>query len=309
MHVLGSFGIEKPPLGKAPWDCTPTSDTPHPYHLFIFLFNRIFMKRNQKSFEKLLTIILVVIIAINTFALLYTSFNLMQVQQLNYTFPRIRVPVEIPGRIKVETINLTSPQRAEIYVPAVSNEGKGIMTKIIVEIRPGNGRVLVNVDNLLFWVDTQHSIRVAKKVAERITGINTSNLDLIYTIETNASIVEGPSAGAAITIATIAALENKTLKRNITITGIINLDGTIGPVGGVFEKGEAAKENGFSTFLVPLGQGTYVKYIPEVTCEKYGMVEFCTTEYKPKKIDLSKELNISVVEVSNIEEALKYFIE
>lgn len=259
--------------------------------------------------EKLLITILIFTISLNTFALFYTLLNLTKVQHINYTFPTSKTFIEFPESIKIRQINISGIHRTEIFVPAVDSEGRGIMTKIIVEARPGNGKVLVNVDNLLFWVDTQHSIRVAKRVAEKITKINTSNIDLVYTVETNATIVEGPSAGAALAIATIAALENKTLKKNVTITGTINLDGTIGPVGGVYEKGKAAKENNFTTFLVPLGQGTYVKYISEVTCEKFGMIEFCTTEYKPKKVDLSKELGIDVIEVSNVEDALKYFLE
>jgi len=95
---------------------------------------------------------------------------------------------------------------------------------------------LVNVDNLLFWVDTQYSIRTAKYVAEDIANINASDIDLIYSIETNASVIEGQSAGAALTIATIAILENKTLKSDVIITGTINPDGSIGSVGAILAK-------------------------------------------------------------------------
>src|SRR3990170_6224392 len=120
-----------------------------------------------------------------------------------------------------------------ILLPAVDDEGNGLVTPLKVEVRAGNGRILTNIDKLLFWVDTQFSIRTAKSVAEDYTRINTSKFDLIYTIESSeATVIGGPSAGAALTVATIAALQNKSLNPNVMITGTIELDGSIGKVGG-----------------------------------------------------------------------------
>jgi len=204
-----------------------------------------------------------------------------------------------------QTQNLTN--RVIMYIPAVDSQGNGVMAKLEVEVRPGHGRALANINQILFWVDTQHSIRTALRVAENYTHINLTNYDVIYSIYTNASIIEGPSAGAALTIATIAALTNKTLNPNVTITGTINHDGSIGPVGQVFSKGKAAKDFGMNTFLVPLGQSKQITYREIKHCDKYGFMTFCTTEIKPEKVDIAKELGIKVVEVQNIREALKYF--
>ena len=65
----------------------------------------------------------------------------------------------------------------------------------------------------------------------------------------------GPSAGAALTIATIAALKHDSIRSDVVITGTINADGTIGQIGGVLEKAQAAKDIGAKLFLVPVGQG------------------------------------------------------
>ena len=92
------------------------------------------------------------------------------------------------------------------------------------------------------------------------------------------------------------------------ITGTINSDGTIGPVGEVVAKAKAAKDVGATIFLVPEGQAIQTYYIPEEKCQQFGTVTYCTTEYKPKKIDASKDTGIAVEEVSNIDEALKYFL-
>ena len=195
----------------------------------------------------------------------------------------------------------------EINLVAVDQNGNGVTTPLIVEAKPGNGKALTNVDKLLFWVDTQYSIQVAKAVAENVTKINASNYDLIYSIETNASIIGGPSAGAALTIATISALKNEKIRNDVMITGTINEDGIIGEVGGVLEKAKAAKDVGAKLFLVPKGQGEQTFLKPEETCIKKAGFIFCETVYKPITVNIGKDAGIAVVEVENVTEAYKYF--
>jgi uncharacterized protein len=215
----------------------------------------------------------------------------------------------VPTNVTTTTTLITIPHYGvALKVPAVDNEGKGVVTRLLVEAQPGQGRVLTDINNLLFWIDTQYSIQIAKKVAENITKINVSSVDLIYAIETNASLIEGPSAGAALTVATIAALENKTINQSVMITGTINPDGSIGEVGAVAEKAKASKDVGATLFLVPKGQGTEINYKPVQKCEKIGPITYCTVTYTTEKIDISKSIGIEVKEVSTIEEALKYFL-
>jgi len=212
---------------------------------------------------------------------------------------------------KIEILNITNYTQerfVKIYVPAVDNEGRGVATVLKVGIKPGSGKVLVDINNILFWLDTQQSIQTAKKVAEAITKVDLSKFDLIYSLENiNATVVEGPSAGAALTIATIAVIEEKELDLKTMITGTINPDGSIGPVGGIIPKAQAAKEIGATTFLVPEGQGTQVNYVPEEKCERIGYFTFCTTTYKKKIENVGKSVGINVVEVKDIREAMKYF--
>ena len=196
---------------------------------------------------------------------------------------------------------------AEIYLPAVDQKGNGVMTKLKVKAIPGTGKVLVDINQLLFWIDTQQSIQIAKLVAQKITGKDLSKYDLFYSIETNASLIEGPSAGAGITIATIAAIQNRTLNRSVMITGTILPDGSIGSVGGIQAKARAAKQFGAKLFLVPEGQGTQVNYIPVKSCRTVGYVTFCEITYKLKEVSISKDVGIEVKEISNIEDALNYF--
>jgi len=250
----------------------------------------------ERTFAALLLLIIGLVI--------FTSYlNLSVINQpvvvSNFSFPSQIKPVKLE--------NITS-SGVSLKIPAVDNQGNGVVTTLKVETKPGEGRVLVNINQLLFWVDTQDSIRTAKKVAENVTEIDASNVDIIYEIETNASIIEGPSAGAAMTIATIAALENKTINQSVMMTGTINHDGTIGPVGGIVAKAKASKDVGATLFLVPLGQAVQTYYKPEEYCKKFGPITYCTTEYKPERIDVAKEVGIQVKEVANIQEALKYFL-
>lgn len=198
---------------------------------------------------------------------------------------------------------------ARTLLPAVDNEGNGVVTPLDIEIKTGTGRTLTNIDKLLFWVDTQQSIQIARGVAEQMTNISTKNFDIIYAIEAgNATIVGGPSAGAALTLTTIAALQNNTVKSNVMITGTINPDGTIGRVGGVLQKAGAAKDVGATIFLVPQGEGREIKVTPVENCNQEPGFVYCETEYKREEVSIGITLGIEVIEVATIKDALPYFI-
>lgn len=196
-----------------------------------------------------------------------------------------------------------------ISVPAVDREGNGVMASLSVEVRPGVGRTLADIDQIFFWIDTQDSIRTAKLVAENVTGIDLSNYDIVYTIQANASVIGGPSAGAATGIATISALEDREINKNVTITGTLNEEGKIGRVSAIVAKGKAAKDANMSLFLVPLGQGSETTYRTEKECENYVFTSICHTKMIPVKTDVEEEIGIEVEEVANIQEALKYFLD
>lgn len=204
-------------------------------------------------------------------------------------------------------INFNNSTVITMEIPAVDSEGKGASTTLVVEATKGTGRTFTDIENSLFWADTQQSIRVARAVAENITEINPKEYDLIYKVNANASIVGGPSAGAAIAIATIFAIKGEQPKTDVIITGTINHDGTIGPVGGIIEKALASKEAGAKIFIVPLTQSKEVIYETSRYCQQFGTTELCTEETRPRTLDVKEESGIQIIEVSNIEEALKYF--
>ena len=68
--------------------------------------------------------------------------------------------------------------------------------------------------------------------------------------------VSGPSAGLAFTLAIIDSLTpgNLTGGKKVAITGEIEPDGSVGPVGGVEQKTVAARQNGAKLMIVPVGE-------------------------------------------------------
>ena len=196
----------------------------------------------------------------------------------------------------------------KMVIPAVDDNGKGVTTLLKVQAKPGTGKVLIDVNNLFFFVDTQNSIRTAREVAQNISGVDLSKVDLTYSVDANVSAVEGPSAGAALTIGTIAAVEGKPINSSVIITGTINPDGTIGPIGAILEKAQAAKSVGATLFLVPQGQGTTSTYKPVQTCKNLGPLIYCTSDYQGAKTDISSATGITVKEVSTVRDALNYFL-
>ncbi len=213
------------------------------------------------------------------------------------------------------TVNVSEklPSRTRTMpVVAVSRDREGTIGSVEVEVLPGNNNVLINTNPFL-GTNLQYSMNTAVAVAKQQAEEGFQS-DYVFNFEAgNAQLVGGGSAGAASTIAVIAALKDAPLKDSAVITGTISPDGTIGRVGGVLQKAKAAGEAGYDHFLVPEGQST-IKYYERVVERDEGFgFDIFNTRYVPKTIDLKQkaqeEWNMSVVEVRNIEEAIPYFIE
>ncbi len=259
---------------------------------------------HHKKGEWTVAVLLAVIVGF-----LIGSFITPQNLQTNQPFSTQQITPIIKTIVKEYTPpSSTNRSFATLKIPAVDDQGNGVVTSLDVEILPGSGRILTNIDKLLFWVDTQTSIRTAKGVAEEYTHIDLSKYDIIYSVRANATVIEGGSAGAALAVATIAAIENTPLKQDVIMTGTINPDGTIGSVGEVLAKAKAAKDVGATTFLTPPKQGTEKTYEKKKQCEKIGSTELCTVETIPKRVSIGDEVGILIIEVKDVGEALSYFV-
>jgi predicted S18 family serine protease len=197
-------------------------------------------------------------------------------------------------------------QRGPFIQQSVSE--KGALLNISVEIRPGKSRVLVQTTPLM-GVVFQDAANTAVFVAENKTGKQLSSSDIIFSINASNKTpsVDGPSAGALMTLLTISAIDNSTrLNDSVTLTGTIDNEGNIGPIGGVVEKAKAAKAGGKTLFLIPEENSQLVTY--KYAEKKLG--GFTIVEREPETIDakeyIEKNVGIRIEYVNTIDDVLKY---
>ncbi len=254
-------------------------------------------KKNEIGFIALLLVIV--------FITLFTGV-LIGIQLAPKQIVKEKEIMYINRTIKVEP--KLEEKKVDMNLAAVDSQGKGVIGNLTVTVRKGSGLILVNINDVLAGYDTQYSARVAAQAASDYTMKAIDKLDIIYSIKANSPLVSGMSAGGAMTLGTVAALEDKGLKEGVIMTGTINEDGEIGPIGGVYEKAKAAKEKGLLLFLVPLNQATGITYKQNRDCNTNGGFTFCRVNYEPITVDISKEVGIPIIEVGNIEDAAKYIL-
>ena len=94
------------------------------------------------------------------------------------------------------------------------------------------------------------SVFNAASVIRRITDKDIKDYDIHVNV-VGGGRIDGPSAGAAITVSRISALLNKPMRQDVAITGEISLRGEVKPVGGIFEKIYGARRKGIKLVIVP----------------------------------------------------------
>ena len=89
-------------------------------------------------------------------------------------------------------------------------------------------------------------------------GVSTServdlDLDVGFTVMLGSDNIGGPSAGLAFTLAILDQLTAGELTggERVAVTGTIQVDGSVGSVGGVEQKAAAVRDAGITTFIVP----------------------------------------------------------
>ena len=189
---------------------------------------------------------------------------------------------------------------------------EGTIMKIIVSIREhGEGLILVNTE-VPTGIDFQESAKTAVQVAQDYLDADLSKKDIVFSITVDADrtqlqAVDGHSAGAAMAVLLISEIQEKSISDDIVITGSIISDGTIGMVGGIFDKAESAGEYGAKMFLVPANQDvTQVESCDESRTGNF-IYRSCTLEEKPLSPITQEMFGMEVRDVANIADALRYF--
>jgi len=243
----------------------------------------------------------------------FSSYIVILLFLIYLCFSQISIATS-PGEIQRNSIFLEY-QNVSVYAPAVAqteNGYEGVISTITVTIQNnGSGRVFA--DTLpLTQVDMQGSARLAVKVADALVkndkncDVNPDEYDYFFVIRTSSPIIGGPSAGAVMTLATISLLENWTIDKNLVMTGMINPDGSIGPIGGIPYKIDAANSVGATRFLIPKGQMTYTEMVTE-TITQNGWTQIITKPVTRNVSDYAmNNYGMEVFEVEDINEVLTY---
>ncbi|MDO8428377.1 MAG: S16 family serine protease [Candidatus Diapherotrites archaeon] len=181
--------------------------------------------------------------------------------------------------------------QATLPIYAVIAEGQSALkADLIVNLELGTGKIYSGVGPLV-GTATQSSERTAVELAKNYSSL-AKNYDYKFDINSDASIVDGPSAGSAISLLVVTMLQNKRIPEYVAITGTIDSDGRIGPVGGVFEKAKKASETGIKLFLIPEGEALQTRRFDD-GIHTIDLAEYALSEWGMK-----------VIEVSNLDEAL-----
>jgi len=216
------------------------------------------------------------------------------------------------------TCNSTPYFSNSITIPlvAVSSAGGGEVVNLTITEKPGSGKTFFefSLSSPLIANETQNSFSRAVEVAKNFdaqTMLNSQKVDLYYSFDSNVSEVDGYSAGLGAAVGTILLLKNESLKTGVGVTGGVELNGSVTPVGGVLDKAQALKNAGFTEFVIPAGEGVVNTTENSTTqnCTQTivnGQVFnecFTQTIYTIVPESVEKTVGINVVEVSDVKQA------
>lgn len=204
-------------------------------------------------------------------------------EDLSRTEALLRNETQTRQKLEGEVVNLTMVTKSDYGVLGVDDNDIGHVIPLEVIIKDGNGKLFLDVANILADESMQSSAQTAIKVAREVTRTSLTDKDILINIKAPVQqeklSISGGSAGGAITIAAIAAMKGIQPRENVLMTGTIREDHSIGQIGAPRAKGIAARENGAKLFIVPPGQKSEVG-----------------------------DIGIEVMEVRTIEEAVRYAI-
>lgn len=162
-----------------------------------------------------------------------------------------------PHSLPPTAMNSNYPRRAIVNSLTYSNTPTGAAgnctsVEITVDKNPGRSLKVGFIEegaNSLggMW---RASAWVATVLGADITGFDPLETQVLFEGQ---GYVDGPSAGGVLTIGILAALRGEAVRPDTAMTGTINPDGTIGPVGGIPHKLEGAAAAGKKLVLIPAG--------------------------------------------------------
>jgi hypothetical protein len=186
---------------------------------------------------------------------------------------------------------------------------EGAMLDISVEMVPGKGRVLVQTVPLM-GVVFQDTANIAVSLAQERTGANISQNDVIFSITANEEIpgVDGPSAGALMTILMISSINSTPPDPLVTVTGTIDEQGHVGAVGGILEKAQISKDTGKELILIPEDN----RQLEITSVDERSVGGIVISEGESEVVDaesyIEEEIGIEVEYVADLDDIVEYVL-
>jgi|GEM_PF-6454317 len=139
------------------------------------------------------------------------------------------------GGVGTATVRILDFSKYEKLIP---DDKKHVGIAVMEEFVNGTGEL---------W---QTSAWIAAFVATSTLNRNLLNYEMLVKVP---GFVDGPSAGMLTTVTLMALLNGDPILPGRCISGAINLDGSIGPVGGLLQKLDGCKKYGITHFGIPFG--------------------------------------------------------
>ena len=140
---------------------------------------------------------------------------------------------------------------------------------------PGSGKLILTGQlGEVMKESAQAAVTLVKGQAERL-GIDAQifeKSDLHIHVPAGAVPKDGPSAGVAIFTSLVSLLTQRTVRKDVAMTGEISLRGLVLPVGGIKEKTVAAARSGIHTVILPARNRRDLEDIPAGAREALQLV-------------------------------------
>jgi uncharacterized protein len=182
---------------------------------------------------------------------------------------------------------------ANMKIFAVNSSKVAMDADLHIKIEEGTGKMYSSINSSV-GSSTQESERNAVDICEDLIDNIKGKYNYYFDIESNASSIDGPSAGAAMALLLVSMHSDKDLNGKVSITGTISSEGYVGDVGGIYEKAKKAGKIGIKLFMIPSGNR-------EQMIEEDGEVQLIDlVNYAYSNWDLK------IVEVGTIKQVKKY---
>jgi PDZ domain-containing protein len=148
-----------------------------------------------------------------------------------------------------------------LAIDGVELEGVEDITEQLAGKLPGD-EVDITIDRpdvgeLTVTVELTSSPTEPERTIVGFLPFDTRRVELPFELDIDTGQIGGPSAGLAFTLTLIDELTPGELTggADVAVTGTIELDGSIGAIGGLRQKASAVEQVGVDVFLVPAAQG------------------------------------------------------